>query len=128
MKTIRSLEELSQFRDEIIQQRKHDSRLEKVRLVVGMGSCGIAAGASDVWMAIEQEVRQAGSKNILVSQTGCIGLCKHEPILEVTVHEGTTVTYGHVTPDAVRRILREHVLGGRVVEEFVVDTTPFPTI
>jgi NADP-reducing hydrogenase subunit HndB len=128
MKTIRSLDELNQFRDEIVEEKKRQAGLGKVQLVVGMGACGIAAGALDVWKAIEQQIKAGHLMDVLLSQTGCIGLCPHEPILEVTVKDAPKVTYGRVTPEIVNRILKEHVLGGKVVEEFVVDTTPFPTI
>jgi len=128
MKTIRSLDELNQFREEIIKEREHQASLNKTQLVVGMGSCGIAAGAMDVWKTLEAQVKNDRFKDIVVSQTGCMGLCSHEPTVEVTVSDSPKVTYGHVTPEIVKRILQEHVLSGKVVEEFVIDTTPFPTI
>ena len=128
MKTIRSLDELNHFRDELIEEKKRQAGLGKVQLVVGMGTCGIAAGALDVWKAIEQQVKAGHLENVLLSQTGCIGLCRHEPTLEVTLKDAPKVTYGRVTPEIVNRIFKEHILGGRIVEEFVVDTTPFPTI
>ncbi|HUI87846.1 MAG TPA: (2Fe-2S) ferredoxin domain-containing protein [Anaerolineales bacterium] len=128
MKPIRSLEELNKFREEIAKEREHPGSLKRTQLTVGMGSCGIAAGALDVWEAIETQVKDKRFKHIVLAQTGCMGLCSHEPTLEVAVNDAPKVTYGHVTPEIVRRILQEHVLGGNVVEEYVVDTTPFPTI
>ena len=128
MKTIRSLDELNQFHDEIIEAKKRQAGLGKVQLVVGMGTCGIAAGALDVWKAIEQQVKTGHLDDVLLSQTGCVGLCRHEPTLEVTLKDAPKVTYGRVTPEIVNRIFKEHVLGGKIVEEFVIDTTPFPTI
>jgi NADP-reducing hydrogenase subunit HndB len=128
MKTIRSLDELNHFRAEIAEEKKRQAGLGNVQLVVGMGSCGIAAGALDVWNAIERQVKAGHLADVVLSQTGCIGLCSHEPMLEVTLKDAPKVTYGRVTPAIVDRILKEHILGGKVVEEFVVDTTPFPTI
>ncbi len=128
MKPIRSLEELNQFREEIVEEKKRQASLKKTQLVVGMGSCGIAAGARDVWEAIQAQVKNDRFKDVHVAQTGCIGLCGDEPIVEVTVDDNSKVTYGHVTPEIVKRILQEHILSGKVVEEFVVDATPFPTI
>jgi NADP-reducing hydrogenase subunit HndB len=93
-----------------------------------MGSCGIAAGALDVLHEIENQIKAHNLKDIVVSQTGCIGLCKHEPILEVSMDDTPKVTYGKVVPELAKRIIREHILGGKVVEEFVIDATPFPTI
>ncbi|HUH98024.1 MAG TPA: (2Fe-2S) ferredoxin domain-containing protein [Anaerolineales bacterium] len=128
MKKIRSVQDLNQFREEIIEEQKRVASLGKARLVVGLGSCGIAVGALDVLHAIEAHVKADHLNEVIVSQTGCIGLCSLEPILEVTTGDGARVTYGKVTPAIVDRILREHVLGGKVVQEFVIDTTPFPTI
>jgi NADP-reducing hydrogenase subunit HndB len=128
MKTIQSLEELNQFREEIIEEKKHQNEQKKTQLFVGMGSCGIAAGAMDVWKTLEAEVKDEAFKNVAVSQTGCMGLCGHEPTVEVIVYDSQRVTYGHVTPKIIKLILQEHIIGGKVVDEFVVDTTPFPTI
>jgi NADP-reducing hydrogenase subunit HndB len=128
MKTIRSLEELNRFRDEIVEKKNQQASLKKTQLIVSMGSCGIAAGALDVWKALESHVKDERFANVAISQTGCMGLCGHEPTVEVTVYDAQKVTYGHVTPRIINLILQEHIIGGKVVEEFVVDTTPFPTI
>ena len=128
MKTIRSLEELNKYREGILKEKEHQAGLKRTHLIVGMGSCGIAAGATDVWKAIESQVKDDRFRDVAISQTGCMGLCSHEPIMEITVNDSQKVTYGHVTPEIVKRIFQEHILGGRVVKEFVVDTTPLPTI
>src|SRR5574342_1301266 len=128
MKTIRSLEDLSQFREEIIEEKRREASSGRIRVTVGMGSCGIAAGAGWVMNVLEEQIQRAGLKNVTLSQTGCVGLCKHEPIVEISIGEAPKVTYGSVTVQAAERIVREHLLGGKVLEELVIDTTPFPTI
>jgi NADP-reducing hydrogenase subunit HndB len=128
MKTIQSLEELKQFREEVIEEKRCKANLGEIQLVVSLGSCGIAVGALDVLIAVKQQIKADHLSYVNVSQTGCIGLCRHEPILEVTACGAPKVTYGSVTPEIVKRIIREHILGGKVVEEYVIDTTSFQTI
>lgn len=119
MRIIQSLEDLNQFREEVLEARQHQATL--VQVIVGLGSCGIAAGALDTLKAIQQQVDDHHLTEVIVSQTGCIGLCGYEPIVEVIRANSPTVTYGRVTPEAARRIVQEHILGGNVLEAFVVE-------
>jgi NADP-reducing hydrogenase subunit HndB len=128
MKTIQSLEDLQRFREEVIEEKRRKASPGRIELIVSLGSCGIAAGALEVFQEVDRQVRAHNLQDVVVSQTGCIGLCRHEPILEVIVGELPKVTYGKVTPDLVKQILREHILGGKVIQEFVINATPFPTI
>ena len=128
MKTIRSLEDLKRFREEVIEDKRRKADLGNIEVIVSLGSCGIAAGALDTLKAIRQQIETDHLTDIIVSQTGCVGLCKHEPIVEIIAGDGSKMTYGRVTPEIVRRIFQEHILDGRVVEEYAIDTTPFPTI
>ena len=128
MNKIQSLEDLQKFREQIIEEKRRKASAGKVELIVTLGSCGIGAGALDVLQAIKAQVKADHLDDALVSETGCIGLCHHEPILEVEIGDQPRVTYGHVTVDAVKRIVREHVLDGKVVEDYVIDATQFPTI
>jgi len=128
MKKITSLEDLQKFREQIIEEKRRAASAGKIELIVTLGSCGIAAGALDVLQAVKKQVKADHLDDALVSETGCIGLCHHEPILEVVIGDQPKVTYGHVTVDAVKRIVREHVLDGKVVEDYVIEATPFPTI
>ncbi len=128
IKTIRSLEDLKRFRDEALEAKNRQASLGEIQVIVSLGSCGIAVGALDTLKAVQQQIEANQLKDISISQTGCIGLCKHEPILEVIVGNTPKVTYGRVTPEVVGRIVREHILGGRIVEEFVIESIPFPTI
>lgn len=126
MPRITSLDDLNRLRVELVMKRNAEAAHGLVRVTVGMGTCGIAAGASEVLTALEDEIQAQQLTNVALSETGCIGLCKDEPIVEVTVGTGPRVAYGRVTPGVVKRILSEHVLGGRVVDEFVIETSHYP--
>jgi NADP-reducing hydrogenase subunit HndB len=82
-----------------------------------MGTCGIAAGARDTMKVILETIEKDSLTGVIVTQTGCIGLCEKEPIVQVVVGDQPKVTYGKVGTDAARRIMKEHVQGGKVVEE-----------
>ncbi len=125
---IASLEELETLRRQIQQERQRRAQEAGTQITVGLGTCGIAAGAAEVLRVFQDHSRVMKLKNITISITGCIGLCRHEPIVEVTVGVGPKVTYGRVNAESADRILHEHILGGKVLEELVIDATPFPTL
>lgn len=91
------------------------------RVVVGMATCGIAAGARPVLNAFVEQVEQAGlSGSITVTQTGCIGICQYEPVVEVFEAGKEKVTYVKMTADKVARIVEEHLKGGKPVTEYTI--------
>lgn len=119
---MKSLEELKAIRDRAkatVHLRKENSP-DNIRVVVGMATCGIAAGARPVLSAFTEEVAKRGLQNIMVTQTGCIGLCQYEPIVEVYEPDGKVTTYVKMTPDKVDRIITEHLVNGKVVDEFTI--------
>lgn len=128
MPNIISLDGLHRLKDELKEKRNQEAHRGITYVTVGMATCGIAAGALDVLRALEDEIKAYPLNDIVINQTGCIGLCTNEPILEVVVGDAPKVTYGKVVPDMVKRIVREHILEGRAVEEFVINTNPFPAI
>ncbi len=128
MPRIKSLEQLNRLKVDLVMQRNQDAAHGIVQISVGMATCGVAAGASEVFCALEEDIQSLHLQDVVLSETGCIGLCQHEPIVNVVVGTHPQVSYGQVTPALARRILREHVMEGRVVDEFVIDTTPFPTM
>jgi NADP-reducing hydrogenase subunit HndB len=128
MKKIRSLEDLNRFREEVFAERQRKVSAGDIQVVVSVGACGIAAGALETLKALQQQVKAEGLKNVTITQSGCIGLCKHEPIVEVIIGDSPGVTYGRVTPEVVQRIVQEDILNHRVVEEFVIESIRFPTI
>ena len=93
---------------------------EATRVVVGMATCGIAAGARPVMLAFMDEIAKRQLKNVTVSQTGCIGMCRLEPMVDVIVPGKEKVTYVHVKPEMVPRIVAEHIVNGRPVEEYTI--------
>ncbi|GAP14926.1 NAD(P)-dependent iron-only hydrogenase iron-sulfur protein [Longilinea arvoryzae] len=121
MPTIKNLDDLKRIREEALEKRKMKTASGQIQIVVGMGTCGIAAGARETMKAILETIEKDTLTGITVTQTGCIGLCEREPIVMVTVGEEPKVTYGKVTPEVARRILKEHVGDGKVVEDHKIN-------
>lgn len=117
MKSIQELEAIRKKTLEGINLRK-DS--EGTRIVVGMATCGIAAGARPVLAALMDEVSKRGLNDVVVAQTGCIGVCRLEPIVEVYKAGEEKVTYVKVTADMVGKIVTEHVVNGNPVTECTI--------
>jgi NADP-reducing hydrogenase subunit HndB len=128
MKKIRSLEDLNHFREVVIAEKQRKANAGEVKVIVSLGACGIAVGALETLEAVRQQVKAEGLKNVSITESGCIGLCQYEPTLEVIIGDSPGVTYGRVTPDVARRIVREDILEHRIVEEFVIESIRFPTI
>ena len=120
MPQIKSLEELKRLKAEVTEKRQARATAGGARVVVAMGTCGIAAGARETMKAILDVIEKDVLSDVVVSQTGCIGLCEWEPIVEVSTGSGPKVTYGKVTPEIARRIMKEHVKESRVVQECVI--------
>jgi NADP-reducing hydrogenase subunit HndB len=120
MSAVKSLEDLKRIKEQALEKRKVKATAGNAHVIVGMGTCGIAAGARDTMKAILSYIEENNLSGILVSQTGCIGLCEREPIMQVALGEGSKITYGKVTPEVAERIMKEHVLGGSSVQEYVV--------
>ncbi|MGC8780875.1 MAG: (2Fe-2S) ferredoxin domain-containing protein [Anaerolineae bacterium] len=118
MPQLKSLDDLRALRQQL--QKEVQARTDaSTTITVGMGTCGIAAGAREVMNAILKELAARGLA-AHVTTVGCIGMCSKEPLVDVRRGNEPKITYGNVTPDMVPRILDEHVVGGRVVEEWVV--------
>ena len=122
MEKIRSLEDLRRIKE-------HSKDLTaarsggKTRIIVGMGTCGIAAGAREVMTVILEELDKRGLKEVAVETTGCIGMCQKEPLVDVIRPGEPRITYGDVGPGDVARIIAEHLVDGRIVEDKVVGQT-----
>ena len=100
--------------------RKHN----ETQVIIGMGTCGIAAGARGVMAAVREELSKRGLHNVAVLQTGCIGMCQKEPLLDIVRPGEDRVTYGPVKPEDVPRIIADHLVNGIVVEDLVVAKIP----
>lgn len=118
---MKSLEELAAIRDKMKQtvntrEAAHDS----TRVVVGMATCGIAAGARPVLNAFTEEVARRDLHGVLVTQTGCIGICQYEPVVEVYAPGKEKVTYVKMTPEKAVRVVNDHIVNGNVVTEYTI--------
>jgi len=118
MKTLADLEAIRQKTLERISLRKDGD--QGIRVVVGMATCGIAAGARPVMLSFVEEIQKRSLQHVTVSQTGCIGMCRLEPMVDVYVPGEEKVTYVKVHPEMVGRIVAEHIVNGRPVEEFTI--------
>lgn len=120
MPAVKSLEELKRLKEEALNKRQAKTTSGEAQIVVGMGTCGIAAGARETMKAILDEIEADAISGVVVTQTGCIGLCEWEPIVEVIAGGNPKVTYGKVTASKAREIVKEHVVGGKPVQEYVL--------
>lgn len=116
---MKSLAELEAIRDKmkpIVDTREADA--DSIRVVVGMATCGIAAGARPVLNAFTEEVARRDLHNVVVTQTGCIGICQYEPVVEIFEPGKDKVTYVQMDKDKVAKVVSEHLVGGKPVAEY----------
>ena len=118
---MKTLEELAQIRDRMKNKVALREGTGEIRVVVGMATCGIAAGARPVLNAfVEQVAEQNLSDRVTVTQTGCIGMCRFEPIVEVFEGDKERTTYVKVKPEMVPEIIKEHLIGGKPVTKYTI--------
>lgn len=118
---MKSLAELQEIRNKALNQvNLRKERENGVRVVVGMATCGIAAGARPVLNAFVQEVEKRNLADVTVTQTGCIGMCRLEPIVEVYASGAEKVTYVHMTAEKAARVVAEHLINNRPVAEYTI--------
>ena len=120
---IKNLADLRKIKAE--SQKETEARKNnETQVIIGMGTCGIAAGARGVMAAVLEELSKRGLHNVAVLQTGCIGMCQKEPLLDIVRPGEDRVTYGPVKPEDVPRIIADHLVNGIVVEDLVVAKIP----
>ena len=118
---MKSLEELKAIREKMQKQMDvRENNEDNIRVVVGMATCGIAAGARPVLNAFTEEVARRELSGVTVTQTGCIGICQYEPVVEVFAPGKEKVTYVKMTPEKVARVVGEHIVGGTPVAEYTI--------
>ena len=118
---MKTLAELQAIRDSMKDKVSLREGMSGMRVVVGMATCGIAAGARPVLGAFVEEVNRAGlTEKITVTQTGCIGICQYEPVVEIFEDGKDKVTYVKMTADKARRVVEEHIKNGNVVTEYTI--------
>ena len=118
MKSLAELEAIKKRVLDNVNLRKE--REDGIRVVVGMATCGIAAGARPVMTALLEEVSKRNLSNVVVEQTGCIGVCKYEPIVEVYVPGEEKVTYVKMTPEKAVKVVTEHIVNGSPVSNYTI--------
>lgn len=120
---MKSLEELRAIREKMQGQvglRSEDDT--QTRVVVGMATCGIASGARPVLTTLSDAVQSKGLDNVVVTQTGCIGLCQYEPIVEILEPGKEKVTYVKMTPEKALEVVDQHLIRGQVITKYTIST------
>lgn len=119
---MKTLEELMAIRDKAKQRMtvREDTGDDAIRIVVGMATCGIAAGARPVLNALVDEVAKRNLKGVTVAQTGCIGMCQYEPIVEVMQPGKEKVTYVKMTAEKAVQVINDHIVNGQPIVEYTV--------
>ena len=124
---MKSLEELKAIRERMQGQLgMREEGEDQTRVVVGMATCGIAAGARPVLNKFAELVQERGIKNTIVTQTGCIGICRFEPIVEIYEPGKPKVTYVHMDAEKAEEVVTRHLQGGQIVNEYLIPATITP--
>ena len=116
----KSIADLEAIRQKAQQQVNIRKDTNGIRVVIGMATCGIAAGARPVMLSFIEQINRRNLTNVTVSQTGCIGMCRLEPMVEVYIPGQEKVTYVKVNPDMVEKIVVEHLVNGNPVEAYTI--------
>ena len=117
---MKSIAELAEIRKKTMDDMSLRSNKSGSRIIVGMATCGIAAGARPVMTAFLSELKKRNVNNVSVTMTGCIGVCRLEPMVEIINEDGTKVTYVNMTPEKAERIVAEHIVNGRVCTDYTI--------
>ena len=120
MDAINSLEDLKKTKDSVLENRREKEASGAVKVIIGMGSCGIAVGARETMKAVMDYVEENRIEQVSVIQTGCIGLCEQEPILEVIKGTSAKISYGKVSPEIAVKIMKSHVVEGNIFQNNVI--------
>ena len=118
---MKSLEELMAIKKKMQDKVSVRTSNGSTRIVVGMATCGIAAGARPVLNAFVEGISEAGlSEDVIVTQTGCIGICQYEPVVEVFEKDREKTTYVKMTADKAKEVIEKHIKGGKPVTEYTI--------
>ena len=117
--TLEDLRKMRGERQKAMEMR--DSSNKDVQVIVGMGTCGIAAGAKETFASLVDTLSEKGLTNVLIRQTGCMGLCHSEPTVEVVVPGMPTVIYGHVDATTAKAIVDKHIIGKELIADKILD-------
>jgi len=119
---MKSIADINAIRDNMRKQlgSREGTDSQDIRIVVGMATCGIAAGARPVINTFVEEINKRNLKDVKVTQAGCLGMCKLEPMVQVYVPGKETVTYTHVNSEVAKKIVNDHIVNGNVVMDNVI--------
>lgn len=117
---MKSLTDLEKIRKKTFDEISLRTNKNGKRIVVGMATCGIAAGARPVMNEFLRVLKQRNMNDVVVTMTGCIGACKLEPMVDVIDSDGTKVTYVKMTPEKVEKIVAEHIVNGKICTEYTI--------
>jgi len=120
LKTIEELQKIRQAALDNLDLRSTAESEDRILIRVGMATCGIASGARETMKAIIDELEKQNITNVSVTQTGCMGYCASEPIIEVVSSEIPSVIYGHVDAERAREIVNEHIKNGRLLQNAII--------
>jgi len=120
MPSVKSLDDLKKIREEALKKQQLKETSGKTEVIVGMGTVGIAAGARETLKAILDTIEKDNLSDIILRQTGNVGLDSFEPIVQVILPGEEKVSYGRVSPEMAHRIMKEHVLGGEIVKDYQI--------
>lgn len=120
---MKSLAELKAIRDKAqAEMQMRQENPNAARVLVGMATCGIAAGARPVLNAFVEEIAKRGLKDVTVTQTGCIGICQYEPVVEIEIPGEEKVTYVKMTPEKAVKVVNDHLVNHNVITEYTIGT------
>lgn len=118
---MKSLAELAAIREKALSKvNMRSDNDSKIRVVVGMATCGIAAGARDVLNAFSEEIAKRNLDNVIVTQTGCIGMCRLEPLVEVYTPDGNKYTYVKMNKEAAAKVVNEHLVNNKPCADLLI--------
>ena len=120
MPAIKSLEELKRVREEALAKKQMKATPGNIQVIVAMGTCGIAAGARDTMKSILSFIEVEGLSGVTVTQTGCMGMCEQEPIVQIIIGDQPKVVYGKVNAEVASQIMKQHVQHGMPVKDYVL--------
>ncbi len=116
---MKTLQELEKFKKEALEEIRLREEGERIRVIIGLGTCGIAAGAREVMNVFIETINEK-KVDAVVTQTGCIGFCIQEPIVEVHIPGRKKVTYGNVSADMAREIVKNHLIDKNILTQWVI--------
>ena len=115
---LKSVEELNAFKEKA--KKQFAIKANGIKIIVGMATCGIAAGAKPIFEVLNEEIKSKKLADVIVSQAGCIGLCQYEPIIEVFESGKDKVTYVNVDAEKAKEIINGHIIGGKIISDYTI--------